>query len=210
MLIEPSHIFTVEKQICVMRFIRNNCLIKENMNIRKKDLLKAIKNYFIEKKYECQLKMLDLSRILKKTFPKIKIIKHKNPTYRGIQLNQSGLKYLNDDYQNTIVNAKKKEIITQGSACKLLSCSYAIKKLKTIVETYNNLKNKDGKKINLLKAKRILKDLEKCMFRRNLHRKSQIKIGFVLMLTTNVSQREIANLLETTEVSIRALNKKFF
>ena len=161
MLIEPSHIFTVEKQICVMRFIRNNCLIKENMNIRKKDLLKAIKNYFIEKKYECQLKMLDLSRILKKTFPKIKII-------------------------------------------------YAIKKLKTIVETYNNLKNKDGKKINLLKAKRILKDLEKCMFRRNLHRKSQIKIGFVLMLTTNVSQREIANLLETTEVSIRALNKKFF
>lgn len=202
-------------------FIENYCFLHKKALIQKRDLL-YVYNQFLKEFYKNPITLNSFTTKLRKfdiqPLPKqagrIKII------YPEICLNQKGIeKYANIERQSKLRlhYLKVKEIskikdpsnLTSADVCRKVSCKPLAEELKTIIDTYNSKRKPSSERINYLKAKKILKNIERYLFKSKWQYKFKpiAEVGEAIYLTTSYSQSYIClNLIDCSDVTLRTLH----
>lgn len=175
------------------QFVKNYCSIGKG-SIWAEKLLRAYNRYRLGKRYCFSItSTAGMTQYLKKKGIKATSKGARGKiTYLGIGMNDSGLALIENNFRdNAMLKAKKNKNLFPNKACKLISCNPDVLLLKKIVNEYNQKRESQTEKINLLKAKKILKNIERFCFQQNWNPHCKTKIGLALYLTTTFSFNRI-------------------
>lgn len=172
------------------RFLKNFCSIGEG-SIWAEKLLRAYNRYRCGKEYSSPITTTrEMTRYLtKKGIETSNKKKGKgNLTYLGLNLNDTGLALIENNFRDrAMLKVKILKNLSLDNSCKLITCNPDVLLLKKIVNEYNQKRTPETERINLLKVKKILKNIEKFCFQKNLNPRCTTKIGLALYLTTTFS-----------------------
>lgn len=187
-------------------FLREMCIINKGLSIKKDILYNCFREYSKEHKLPIENKNKYLTHNLTKIG-----IDHNNRYYIGIYLNKKGIRYYEDNIK-TLNRRQKIYVLSSGKKERKIK-SYIktmfkehLESLKQKIKLNNNKLIKP--KINYLKTKYTLKELEKMVYKYNIDKRSKTKLGLVIYISSKLNQRESAELFETTDVSLRRLKNQ--
>jgi len=105
--------------------------------------------------------------------------------------------------RDTLSNEEKKEL-NPAKACILISCQPAVELLEKVVDKHPS--------IDFEKTKKIIQEIEKRLFKKNLYRSSLAVVGLAIYLSNNITQEQTSSIIRDfggcTAVSLRNLLKK--
>lgn len=199
------------------RFIEKYCILSLNSSIASKEFVYSINNYLREhnfKKINQNVTSYHLTRFYNS------IIKSKmSKRLYGICLNSEGIeKYCNKSYKLEANSIYSRAILSEtytageishGKACKLSSCNINIAQLKSIAQKHNSERESSDPYINILKAKKILKNIENLLFKTGKFNSilPSAKIGLAIYFTSNMTQELITKIVDCSNVSLRSVKK---
>ncbi len=201
------------------KFTENFC--KFGAFLTRKDKILHTFNQFLLTNQHKPILSCQFSRLLKNYEKKdvtYSLTKHKKAIYTGIALNEKGLSLANSlyfDREEAIVKAKTSNNLQGGEACKLLSCKPSVRKLKLLIEEYNKKKEdeEEFQRINLLKAKKIYKNIEKFTFQQNISWFPNTKMVLAIYLTTTFNLEKASQIIKCINQDIypalKLLRSKF-
>ena len=191
-------------------FVNKSCIVAKNTNILQKVLIESINNFYqklIIPKENCG----GLTRFLVKYGVSTVGKSLNRRKYIGITLNSKGLKLLNNIDSNRKLNRmklRKQQNLTKSNICKYISCNPCVQELERVVIAYNNQVTLESDRIDFLRSKKILKNIEMLLFKINIFRKSQVKIGLAIYLTSDYTREFISKVIVIcSPISIRDLEK---
>ncbi len=198
------------KYTFIEEFIDQNCLIGEGNMILQKFLIESINNFYqklIIPKENCG----GLTQFLVKYDVSTVGNSLNRRKYIGITLNSEGLKHLNNITSNRELNRmklRKQQNLTKSNICKYISCNPCVQELERTVIAYNNQVTLESDRIDFLRSKKILKNIEMLLFKMNIFRKSQVKIALAIYLTSDYRKDFIAKfIIKSSFTSINSLEK---
>lgn len=207
------------KNAVIEYFFNKYMVQEEGVAIKQRDVIDALRKF-------CETRLSTTTILIEKLrltlFLKRKGIEHKTTSrhilrggassiqYLDLTLNKKGLKYFFPDryFRKNLLQIKENltnleiDSINSIKACKMLSCEPSVQLLVHVVKS-NNLLNK----INLVHTIHNLRAIEKVLFRKNLYRTTNAKVGCALYVTkaNNLTQKYISKIVDVTEGTIRKL-----
>lgn len=175
------------------RFLKNSCSIGKG-SIWAEKLLSVYNHYRCGKEFSFPItSTAGMTRYLKKKGIETSAKRNKGKvTYLGLSLNDTGLALIENNFRDSaMLKAKKNKNLSPDNVCKLITCNPDVLLLKKIVNEYNQKRAPHTERINLLKVKKILKNIEKICFQKNWNPRYKTKIGLALYLTTPFSYAQI-------------------
>ncbi len=137
------------------------------------------------------------------------IKRHGKRTYIGISLNDIGLSLIENNFRDVaLLKARKSKKLSPNNSCKLISCNPTVLLMRKIVSEYNQTNISQTERINLLKTKKILKNIEKLCFQKNWNPRDKTKIGLALYLTSNLSFEQFTENFGISNYTPRSFKNK--
>ncbi len=202
--------FFISKYNFLKIFLDKNCIFHCDYIILQRVLVEAINNFF-NKTIFSRKNCGGLTQFLRKNNIFVEGDFFNRRRYRGVKLNANGLKYHTSSILNTeLVKKRLKSVknLTSQKACKVASCEPCIQEMKKRVKIFNKKMKTESERINLAHSIKILKNIEKLLYRLNVYRRPQIKIALAIYLSSMYSKNFIVNsIIKTSVESIRKLEK---